>query len=616
MCGISLLINKNSQAVDGAIIKKMNDKVIHRGPDDEGYYHGGAFSFGHRRLSIIDTSTAGHQPMQKNGDCIVYNGMLYNYIELRDELMQAGFVFDSGTDTEVILASYQHWGVDAFRKFNGMWAFGIYDHSAQTIVLCRDHFGIKPLYYTASANWFAAASEIKQFTVIPGFKAVLNTGVALDFITKGWLNHTNETFFSGVQVLGAGHYLKYNLQTHQSVITRWYSLEESVMTITDDFQKATATVRNLFNSSVQLRMRSDVKLGSCLSGGIDSSSIVCTVRRQETANNYFATFTSCYQDKKYDEQEFSDIVTTATGFRSVKVFPDLEQLFTAGHLDTMLYQQDQPFATASHYSEFNVFKAAGANHMKVMLDGQGADEYLCGYPEFFTAYICELLSDGHLKKAGVAIRLKGENEAGMLPAIKELLKVIMFYPFIKFMKRISGKPLYPWLSNKGRVGLKDRQSSIIAAGIRELSIRQVACSSIPYQLHSEDRNSMFFSIESRLPFLDHRLVEYTIGLPSHFKISNGYSKFVLRKALPELPESVRWRKNKLGFAAPDMEWVLQNHAMIRKELRLAIKETPFFSAALTDRFDQFVNGKLGYEPIYFSAMALNRFCKIFNMQYQ
>jgi asparagine synthase (glutamine-hydrolysing) len=229
-------------------------------------------------------------------------------------------------------------------------------------------------------------------------------------------------------------------------------------------------------------------------------------------------------------------------------------------------------------------------------------------------YIRELIASGKFTAAIRAIRLKGLNNAGTVGVLKELLKVKLFYPLVKNIKRIIGKPLYPWMSGAGKAIIKDKLVNFEAKNIRTLSIQQVVYSSIPYQLHSEDRNSMLFAIESRLPFLDHRLVEYITSLPADFKINEGYTKYILRKALPELPEPIRWRKDKLGFAAPDKEWVKENAVMIRNELEDAIKQTPFFTGELLNRFDRFVQGSLGYEPIYFRAMTLNRFCRLFNMQ--
>lgn len=613
MCGISIIVNQKNHPIPESQVKAMNDKVIHRGPDDEGYFFGDNFAFGHRRLSIIDTSTAGHQPMFRGKDCIVYNGMLYNYIELREELLSAGYLFQSQTDTEVILAAYQHWGTEAFKKFNGMWAFAIYDDVQQCITLCRDHFGIKPLYYTTTGEFFVAGSEIKQFTSLPEFKPALNQAVTINFLAYGLLNYSEETFFKGVKSLNAGHYLQYDLCTHQLTCTEWYNLEKSAGEVKVSLREATAVVKTLFQSSVQLRMRSDVPVGSCLSGGIDSSSIVSLIHNREIANGSFTTFTSCYDNKKYDEQQFSDQVTKQTGFQAVKVFPQLQQLFSEGHLDTMLYHQDQPVNSASHYSEFNVFKAARENNMKVMLDGQGSDEYLCGYPEFFVTYIHELIKGGQFGVALESIKIKGSHGDGVLKVMKDISISLYGYPLIRFAKRILGKPEFPWMNKKQRLYAKKELREYKAKNILELSLHQLVHTSIPYQLHSEDRNSMLFSIESRLPFLDPRLVEYVVGLPPAYKINKGFSKYILRTAMDELPERIRWRKDKLGFVAPEKEWILENHGLVREELEAATRETPFFSIKLLNRFDRFIKGQSGYEPIYFRAMVLYRFCRVFNM---
>ena len=614
MCGISIIIDRKNNPVPAFLVKSMNDKVLHRGPDDEGYFSGPYFVFGHRRLSIIDTSTAGHQPMFRDRDCIVYNGMLYNYIELRKELINEGYSFRSQTDTEVILAAYQVWGTAAFQKFNGMWAFAIYDDANQTITFCRDHFGIKPLYYTTAGDMFLAASEIKQFTALPEFTPVLNHPIAFNFLTSGLLNYSGETFFEGVNTVPPGHYMQYDLRSHKLHSFEWYNLPAASKSIQATEKEASEGIKYLFTSSVQMRMRADVKVGGCLSGGVDSSSIVSLIHDRRMANGEFTTFTSCYQNKKYDEQHFSDLVTKQTGFRAVKIYPELQQLVTAGHLDQMLYHQDQPFSSASHYSEFNVFKAAHENGMKVMLDGQGSDEYLCGYPEFFVAFIRELVKRGKLVEALRCIRLKGSHGAGSASIVKNILRSVYGYPLLGFAKNIIGKPAFPWMKTEFYRSSKNDFMEFEGNDIHELSLQQIMHSSIPYQLHSEDRNSMMFSIESRLPFLDHRLVEFVIGLPSSFKINKGYTKFILRTALTELPEAIRWRKDKVGFAAPDKEWVYENHSLVKEELQSAVRDTPFFSNDLLHRFDRFISGQLGYEPIYFRAMTLNRFCRIFNMQ--
>lgn len=615
MCGISIAIDTTRQSVPHDRIKAMNDKVFHRGPDDEGFYFGENFAFGHRRLSIIDLSSAGHQPMTRNKLCITYNGEIYNYIELRDQLISLGHTFQSASDTEVILAAYEEWGTSAFSKFNGMWAFAIHDAVNNSIIFCRDHFGIKPFYYSKTKKHFLAGSEIKQFTAVNEFEPILNKSVAVNFLVNGLLNHSAETFFEGVNELRPGHYLTYQLTTHETKIVCWYDLDKASTRVNDDYQLAVGKVRSLFVDSVRLRMRSDVRVGSCLSGGIDSSSIVGTIHSQQLANTDFATITSCYTDATYDEQRFSDLVTNQTGFKSAKVFPALNDLDENGDLDKMVYHQDQPFSGASHYSEFKVFETARKEKMIVMQDGQGSDEYLAGYHEFFNERVSELVTTLQWRPAVLLLRQKAIHRTrSFYSELTSFLRSQYLFPIINGIKSLVGRNNYSWLSDEWK---KIAATSLItyqSRGIRALSLNEMQHSSIPYQLHSEDRNSMLFSIESRLPFLDHRLVEYCIGLPSSYKIRDGYSKAVLRDAMAELPEPIKYRKDKMGFVAPDPTWILQNKDRVRKDLEYVIQSTGIFSAQLLSRFDRFVSGELGYEPIYFRALTFSRFCKCFNMK--
>jgi asparagine synthase (glutamine-hydrolysing) len=615
MCGISLAINVKNIPVTPEQIKVMNDKVSHRGPDDEGFYFGSNFALGHRRLSILDLSPAGHQPMQWKHWWITFNGEVYNYIELREELKKLGHSFRSGTDTEVIMAAYEEWGTDAFSRFNGMWAFAIYDSKKNEIVCCRDHFGIKPLYFTRTGSWFLAGSEIKQFTVFPDFRPLLNREAAINFLVSGLLNYSNKTFFEGVEELRPGHYLRYELSAHSVEVHCWYDLAKASMEIKDPFEAATGKTRELFLDSIRLRMRSDVPVGSCLSGGIDSSSMVSVIHAEKIANGTFATVTSCYEDERYDEQKFSDEVTRQTGFRSLKVYPDLNSLWDEGHFDKMLYHQDQPFSTASHYSEFSVFRKARENGIIVMLDGQGADEFLCGYGEFFVLRIREMWRRFQWRRAWRLLKVKATHRGiSVLAEARSFIRTAYYFRMVRWVKKVVGRDEYPWISDEWKPMAERAVVEFEGKDIREQSLAEISHSSIPYQLHSEDRNSMMFSIESRLPFLDPRLVEYGIGLPSSFKINDGYTKYVLREAIAELPESIRMRKDKMGFVAPDVPWIMKNKELVRKELEDAIASTGIFSHQLLSRFDNFIEGRSGYEPIYFRAMALNRFLKIFKMQ--
>ncbi len=615
MCGISLIINKKDVPVEDSLILAMNNKVIHRGPDDEGFYHGQNFAFGHRRLCILDLSSAGHQPMLRDNYCINYNGEIYNYLELIEELKKEGHRFKSHSDTEVLAPAYQSWGTNAFSRFNGMWAFMIYDKAKQEIIICRDRFGVKPIYYTQTKDFFLAASEIKQFTSIPGFKPKLNKTVAINFLTKGWLNYSEQTFFDGVHEIRPGHFMKYDLKTHESTIHQWYSLDHPGIRNQDSKKEAIENVHTLLADSIYLRMRADVPVGSCLSGGIDSSSIVSFIHDHGMANGSFKTITSCYNDKEYDEQEFSDIVSNKSGFEPVKIYPDLDKLLDENHLDQMIYSHDQPFSGASHYSEYNVFKAARDNGVVVLLDGQGSDEYFCGYDEHFTVYLKSLLRKGKLRKTWQNLRFKSNLlQTRIWSQWKQFLLSAYGYPLLKLAKRVIGKSEFTWLNASWQEQADKYGKDFDARNIRELSIQELSYSSLPYQLHSADRNSMHFSLEVREPFMDYRLIEYVVGLPDDYKINKGYSKYVLREAMTALPAEVKNRNHKMGFVAPDKPWVLKNQKRIRMELEEAIQNTGIFSEELLARFDLFTQNKLGYEPIYFRAMALNRFCKIFKME--
>ena len=362
-------------------------------------------------------------------------------------------------------------------------------------------------------------------------------------------------------------------------------------------------------------MRSDVTVGSCLSGGIDSSAIVSTVKAEKLANENFATVTSCFEDKKYDEQKFSDLVTNATGYKAVKVFPNLNDLWDKNHLDKIIFHQDQPAYSGSCYSEFNVFETARKNKMIVMLDGQGSDEYLCGYGEFYIVRLKQLFGQFKFATASTLMKQKATHRNHSVAGEWKLfLKSAFLFPLIAFAKKLLGKNNYSWLNDDWQRLASKELISFNAKNIKDLSVEEIKYSSIPYQLHSEDRNSMMFSIESRLPFLCPRLVEYTIGLDDKFKIKNAYTKYVLRQAVTEMPQAIRERKDKMGFVSPDSLWVLQNKERVREELKEAVINNKIFNNSILTRFDKFTNGQLGYDPVFFRVMSFNKFCKIFKIK--
>jgi asparagine synthase (glutamine-hydrolysing) len=355
-------------------------------------------------------------------------------------------------------------------------------------------------------------------------------------------------------------------------------------------------------------MRSDVKVGSCLSGGIDSSSIVCSIQAQGES---VETVTSCYSDKRYDEQNYSDIVTQNTNFTAHKIYGD-HSINRLEVLRKMIYHQDQPVATGSHFSEYNVFSEAHNQKLIVMLDGQGSDEYLGGYPEFKTALFSSLLNG--FKWISLHRLVKQEanlHQKSKLEIYLRELKSLFYYPFIEGVKSLLGKnnSEYP----KSLVLLKGSTNKS-PKNFRELSIFELEKTSLPYQLHSEDRNSMLFSIESRLPFLDYRLVEFCLSLPDHFKYREGYTKKILRDAIANLPKEIKERKDKMGFVSPDESWVKENANFFLEQMKTAMTEYKFITKEFINQFNLFLAGKRSYEAKYFRVVSLVIFCEEFKIK--
>jgi asparagine synthase (glutamine-hydrolysing) len=589
MCGISLIVNKNNQPILEERIKVMNDLVQHRGPDGEGFLLHKNFAFGHRLLSIIDHSEKGHQPLMFGNNRIIYNGELYNYIELKNELTNLGYTFNSKTDTEVLLAAYTHWGVDAFKKFNGMWAFVIYDANKEALILCRDNFGMKPLYYTNTSSQFMAASEIKQFIVNKEFEMVLNKKVAKDFIDYGLVNYNAETFFENVYELRAGNYLTYTLQSNKCEIKKWYNIEEEVKPIKDDYKTAKVKIKSLFEESVRLRMQADVHMGSFLSGGVDSSAIVCTIKENNLNNEDFSTVTSCFDNPKYDEQEYSDVITSATGITGHKIYPQLEDLIGNKILEKIIYHLDQPISSLSQFAEYEVCKKSKETNLKVMMDGQGSDEYLCGYNEFKATYLKEAIKKLQFKS--ISKNLKMLN---ILLNLKIAIKNRLRHKKIIYFRKHTFYKKYQKIKT-----------------VKELSIVQIQQTSLPAQLHSLDRNSMCFSIEARMPFLDKNLVEYCVGLPAKFKIKNNFSKFIFREAIDYVPNKVRFRKTKMAFEAPEEEWMLANKEIVKDELNMVIDKFNFINPTFNVDFSNYCKGNISYNPVFFRLLAFNKFHNVF-----
>jgi asparagine synthase (glutamine-hydrolysing) len=587
MCGITAVFNK--AGIDSAYLRKANQIVAHRGPDDEGFllWRAGdilqilagpdtseetkmAFQYpdltdsqtdwqiglGHRRLSIIDLSPGGHQPMpyQEAGLVITFNGEIYNYIEVREELILAGHHFHTGSDTEVILHAWAEWGTRALHKFNGMFAFVILDTLNNHLYAVRDRFGVKPLYYTQNSSYLAIASEVKQLRVLPEYRFQLNEQIAYDYLRYGLIDHAANTFEQGIEQVMPGHFLKLNINSGEVKVERWYELTPQILQGTE--QQAYEKFYELLKDSVRLRMRSDVPVGSALSGGLDSSTVVCLMRQvleeQGAGTHLIKTITSCFEDKKYDEWEYAAELIKRTNAEPYQVFPSFEKL--QHDYDKLLWHMDYPFGSTSQFSQWCVFEGARNQGLTVMIDGQGADEQLAGYGGNDLALYAGLISKhrySHLLNEAKSYRSRnGSLPWGLLLRALQVNHPKMGKRLIPMRYRIERNEAPAWLHNQNFKPHHAANKSLMTS-----LMQQIQTMPLPSLLRYEDRNSMAFSVESRVPFMDYRLIEFTLGLPEELIYREGERKHILRKAFRGVvPDKILDRRDKMGFVSPEESW--------------------------------------------------------------
>jgi asparagine synthase (glutamine-hydrolysing) len=630
MCGIWISLNLGSTCA--AI-----DIIAHRGPDGDGWKSFetpvGILDFGHRRLAIIATDSSGLQPLayQDGRYWIVFNGEIFNYRELRAELEDYGQVFHTLTDTEVILAAYHEWGEACLQKFNGMFALAIYDRRENTLFLARDRFGVKPLYMMENGRGFAFASEIKQFTTLEGFRARLNAPRLRDFFLSGVMDHTQETFFEGVRQLRGGESALVDLKRWRPgepvAVRRWHDLP-SPDTVHMPMEEAVSRFEALMRDSVRLRLRADVSVGSCLSGGLDSSTIVCLASELRGGNTGLGhhAFTCAFDDPGLDEWGYAKTVIEQCGNESHVVRPSAQDLWRS--IDDMIWHQDEPFGSTSIFAQWTVFKEARASGITVMLDGQGADETLAGYHTTFGAVLAGHVERGDLRgfrKQLAAIRRRHNTPldrlallaAASLPQLQPLMPLIR-----PFMPKTKAEPI--WIT---RALLEQDLASYSAATaparpggatpLGHLCSVQLTNTSVPMLLHFEDRNSMAHSIEARVPFLDYRLVEFAISLGELYKVMDGETKVLLRKAMSRvLPQKVQSRQDKLGFPTPEQRWFrTELKEAVRRACREAIYTYPtIFEADKALRtVDGVLDGDLPFSNSPWRIMCFARWAERFGV---
>ena len=586
MCGISGIINKNNKSVEELLILQMTDIIAHRGPDSSGSYLYKNIAFGHRRLSILDLSSSGHQPMKYLDDLVItYNGEIYNFIEIREELIQKGYIFDSNSDTEVILKAYHCWGKTCVNYFNGMWSFSILDIKQKIVFCSRDRFGVKPFYYIENNDLFSFGSEISQLLpFLPN--RILNKKVALDYLISGIEECSNETFFKDIYLLKGGHNLVFDLQTNSYEIERYYNLKLSDQknTSVDDY------IQEL-KRSITLRLRSDVKVGTCLSGGIDSSTISSFASKlYQNSNEKFMAIHAKSSEYKTDESEFAKIVSKISNINLNFVEPSYSD-FKSNILSIIKIQQE-PFGSLSIIMQYFVFKKAKELGCIVMLDGQGGDETLLGYERYYPAII--------KSKKGIA-KLKALLQSSKNSRLSLLDTIKYQYYFSNYklrLKRLKFKNSF--YKSEILNEYESEELRIISESYNDISILQkneIESSQLPHLLKYEDRNSMANSIESRLPFLDYKLVELSLNTNNSLKIKDGWTKFILRKAAETiLPKEIVWRKAKLGFNAPEKTWTKEFENEMIKEIEQS----------------EILNNFIHFKKLYFKNLDLRTKWRLYN----
>lgn len=564
MCGITGFLSfKNSVNLEE--FYQAHLKIAHRGPDDEGFVYkevGGNLKYlrgndtvegledrahiktvdttsmilGHRRLSIIDLSTAGHQPYCYDELSLVYNGELYNYVELRNELIEEGYQFTTHTDTEVFLKGYACWKEEAFQKFNGMWAAAIYNKATDSLLLTRDRFGIKPLYYSLENDNLIFGSEVK---FVSSFINDLrcNEDMVADYVEFGRLCHCNQTFFRGIYQLEPGCYGIFDTSTGLS-IKKYYQRQQLQAPTVEEIQE-------MLNDSIKLRMRSDVTVGSLLSGGMDSSSIVCSIHKQKFAE-HMQTFTIGYEEKAYDyEGQYVRDISEQTGFEnnSVNLSPDPKLLEKLTYIIESPYRS---FTEGAMYKIYDFIKEQ--TDVTVLLNGEGADEVFSGYNAHYGFYLLQLLRSGKVctfRKEFRAIKAR----TGL--SLRELLtQMAKSYAYDKNWDAVLCRSK---IFNK-KLGVKKARRSTNVFKNEVLSNREF--SALPEYLRYADKISMNFSLEVRVPFLDYRLVDLASNMADEDYIRDGVTKYKLREAVKEVvPKSVYERKDKKGFFTPHDLWL-------------------------------------------------------------
>jgi asparagine synthase (glutamine-hydrolysing) len=552
MCGFTAIISNNSK-IELAEIKKANKTISHRGPDNEGYWvnDSGNVALGHMRLSIIDLSENGSQPfMYKDRYAVVFNGEIYNYIELREELKLKGCHFTTDSDTEVLIALYDFYGSSFLNKLDGMFAFLIYDKLENKLFGARDRFGEKPFFYSFIDNKLVIASEIKAIQAIGGSRE-LNEEVVYRYITANQLyggDYNDDTIFQGIKKLKRAHYCNLDIDENKLSIDSYWDINLEINNESITVENAVEQFTALFTKSIERRLRSDVKTGISLSGGLDSSCIQGAVWDKKLSKN-IESFSVIFPNSPTDESAYQKIVGDHTGIKNHQISLGMNDYVTL--FDDVLYHQDEPFGSTSIIAQFELYKKVKKEGVTVFIEGQGADEYLSGYNYFTHIYLREKLLKGQFFDFVRASIDCGKNQS-------KGLANVMGGALLTLMPGVISDKLPIWNNKQNLDNLSydfrnkyqnlDNFEKSKMLNHKSFLYHESLNGGLENLLRFNDRNAMASAVEVRLPYLSHELVEFVFSLPAEFKINKGFSKWVLRKSYEKvLPSSIIWRKNKLGF---------------------------------------------------------------------
>jgi asparagine synthase (glutamine-hydrolysing) len=597
MCGIAGFWGPPDQE----LLRAMNACIRHRGPDDDGFLAHPCASLGMRRLAIIDIE-GGQQPIGNEDGKIqcVYNGEIYNYRELRMELAAAGHRFKTKSDTEVIVHGYEEWGPDCFSRFNGMWAAALLDDrkDGPRLLLARDHFGIKPLYFARTGDRLLWGSEVKSLLQDRSLRTAPSRQRIHDYLSAGFHDHVPDTFFEGVRQLPAGSYAIVD-GSGMTEHAYWRpELSESGSADPEEF-------RALFEKSVERRLVAEVPVGTCLSGGLDSSTIVCFmsdllqkhVPDAVSMGDHLKTFSAVFDGDPIDERRYIEVVLAATGAESHLVHPRADQFLE--EIDEVVWHQEEPMVSTGPYAQWCVMRKAH-EEVTVLLDGQGGDELLAGYVPYQFVYLRQLLRERDYGRF-----------AGEAWAARDVL-----WPLLR--RRLSDRrkrfPAGRLVRSEFRATVEPARDPRVRDDLKRRLLQDLTTFSLPSLLRYEDRNSMAFSIESRVPYLDQELVEWILRLPSRAIIDRGWSRAILRDGLKgTLPDEIRLRRWKVGFTTPEFRWLRAERAWLQGLLRSPLFcSRPYWDGlGVADAFDAVCEDGLEEHPFIWRTVNLEVWLRTF-----